>query len=276
VAPANPEVVYVPAYNPWGVYGQPVSPYPGFSLLGALGSFLGSSPVSFGLGILMTAFNHTPFGFIGWGLSWLAQAVLFHQSNYFSHSTTVADWGFAHGGRRAFGSNGSNHGPGGYGQPRGGYNSAYGTNRPGQGYGGRPGEGYGRGYEAPRVNYTRPVQQAYNRMQPAIHGGQQFARPAYGSSFAGGRPSGSYGFAQQAYRAPTSSFSNGGFGRPSGAFGGKSFAGNSFKPEHSGGGFHLFGGGHSGAPKGFGGGHGGGGHSGGGGHGGGHGGGKHH
>jgi hypothetical protein len=36
VAPANPQVVYVPAYNPWVVYGQPMSPYPGFSLLGAV------------------------------------------------------------------------------------------------------------------------------------------------------------------------------------------------------------------------------------------------
>jgi hypothetical protein len=26
VAPANPQVVYVPAYNPWAVYGQPISP----------------------------------------------------------------------------------------------------------------------------------------------------------------------------------------------------------------------------------------------------------
>ena len=68
----------------------------------------------------MTAFNRTPFGFIGWGLSWLAQAVLFHQSSYFSHSTTVADWGFVHGGRRAFAANGYNRNPGGYGQCRGG------------------------------------------------------------------------------------------------------------------------------------------------------------
>src|ERR1700691_3903892 len=124
VAPANPQVVYVPAYNPWAVYGQPISPYPGFSLLGAIGSFVGSSQVSFGLGILMTAFNRTPFGFVGWGLSWLAQAVLFHQSSYFSHSTTVADWGFAHGGRRAFAANGFNRNPGGYGSRRG-YNSGY-------------------------------------------------------------------------------------------------------------------------------------------------------
>ena len=102
IAPANPQVVYVPAYNPWGVYGQPVSPYPGFSLLGALGSFLGSTPVSFGLGIAMNAFSQTPFGLLGWGLSWLASAILFNHSNYYSHSTTVADWGFPHGGRRAF------------------------------------------------------------------------------------------------------------------------------------------------------------------------------
>jgi hypothetical protein len=39
LGPVNPQVVYVPAYDPWTVYGQPVSPYPGFSLLGALGSF---------------------------------------------------------------------------------------------------------------------------------------------------------------------------------------------------------------------------------------------
>ena len=42
IIPANPQVIYVPAYNPWAVYGQPVTPYPGFSLLGAIGSFLGS------------------------------------------------------------------------------------------------------------------------------------------------------------------------------------------------------------------------------------------
>ncbi len=45
LAPANPQVVYVPAYNPWGVYGQPISPYPGFSLLGALGAVLGAPVV---------------------------------------------------------------------------------------------------------------------------------------------------------------------------------------------------------------------------------------
>lgn len=278
VAPANPQVVYVPAYNPWVVYGQPISPYPGFSLLGALGSFFGSSPVSFGLGILMTAFNRTPFGFIGWGLSWLAQTVLFHQSSYFTHSTTVADWGFAHGGRRAFaqpgmmarGYNGFNRTPGGYVQSRNGYGSGYGqgfANRSPQGYTGlRPPPGIRPAYPSTGVGYARPTQQAYNRMQPAFNTTQQYGRPAYGSSFYGGRPA-----SQPAYRAPASGFSHedfaqrssSGFGSP---FAGRSFAGYSSKPPKSGGGgLHLFGGGHS--EKGFGGGGKsfGGGHSGGGG-----------
>ena len=42
LAPANPQVVYVPTYDPWTVYGPPISPYPGFSFVGALGSFFGS------------------------------------------------------------------------------------------------------------------------------------------------------------------------------------------------------------------------------------------
>jgi len=254
LAPANPQVVYVPAYNPWAVYGQPVSPYPGFSLLGAIGSFVSSALVSFGPGIMMSAFNATPFGFIGWGLSWLANAVLFHSSNYFTHSTTVFDRGFAHGGPRAFMG-------GGY--ARAGYNSGY-----GRGFAGR-------GYQPP-VGYAarQPVQQAYNRMQPAINNPRSYDRPAYGSSFMGGRPG---GYAQPAYRAP-SAFQGNSFAQRGGFQNqnfdknfGKSFAGFSGK---SGGGFHPFGGGNK-APKGFGGGKGFGGHSGGG-HGGGHLFGKHH
>jgi hypothetical protein len=242
LAPANPQVVYVPSYNPWAVYGAPVSPYPGFSLLGAIGSFVGSALLSYGPGIMMGAFNATPFGFIGWGLSWLASAVLFHSSNYFTHSTTVFDRGFAHGGPRAFMG-------GGY--ARAGFNS-----------------GYGRGFaQRGPVGYAArpPMQQAYNRMQPAINNPRTYDRPAYGSSFMGARPG---GYAQPSYRAPAA-FQGNNFAQRGGFQDknfGKSFGGFSGKP--SGGGFHPFGGGNK-APKGFGGGgksfggHGGGGHGGG-------------
>ncbi|HXW92808.1 MAG TPA: DUF3300 domain-containing protein, partial [Terriglobales bacterium] len=101
LAPVNPQLIYVPTFNPWIVYGAPVSPYPGFSLVTTLGSFLASSVVHFGIGIALTAFTRMPWGLLAWGLSWLAQAVLFHNTNYYSHSTTVADWGLPRGGLRA-------------------------------------------------------------------------------------------------------------------------------------------------------------------------------
>jgi hypothetical protein len=104
IAPVNPAVVYVPSYNPWDVYGQPVQPYNGFSLLGTLGSIAssfagsaggsagGSGPLSYGLGIAMQAFSHTPWGWAGWALNWLTNSVLFNHSTYASQSTTVAHW----------------------------------------------------------------------------------------------------------------------------------------------------------------------------------------
>ncbi len=169
LAPVNPQVVYVPTYNPWSVFGQPVSPYPGFSLFGALGSFFGSSPVSYGLGIAMTAFTNTPWGWLAWGLSWLAQAVLFHNSNYYSHSTTVADWGFPHGGQRASSGWGAiARPPNSYGNSGGGYNTslAHGyVHRPPNSYD-RPGGGYNaalaRGFVPRPPNSYSPPGGGYN------------------------------------------------------------------------------------------------------------------
>ncbi len=102
LAPVNPQLVYVPQYNPWVVYGAPVVPYPGFSLLGTIGSFVGSAAVRFGWGIAMAAFSRSPFGLLAWGLNWLTHAIVFHGSTYYTHSITVRDWGLPHGGPRAF------------------------------------------------------------------------------------------------------------------------------------------------------------------------------
>jgi Protein of unknown function (DUF3300) len=209
LAPVNPQVVYVPAYNPWGVYGQPVSPYPGFSLIGALGSFFGSSPISYGLGIAMTAFSHTSWGWLAWGLSWLSQSVLFHQANYYSHSTTVADWGFQHGGLHAVSEpgatarlpNSSNRTLGSYGRPGGGRNATLGRGfvpRPPNstlGSYGRPGGGYnatlGRGfvprppnstlgsYGRPGGGYKATLGQGFVPRPPDRYAGN---RPGEGSS----------------------------------------------------------------------------------------------
>jgi hypothetical protein len=244
-------------------------------------------------------------------LNWLAQSVLFHQSDYYSHSTTVADWGFRHdgmhayAGREAFARHSYERTPGGYGR----FGSGYNGNR-GQGFG-RPPDRYGenwrgnsnRGFQAFGGGYYRTPRQAYNHMQ-APESRQQFARRGYGSSLNRGIGEGyrggagaAYHRSMQAYRAPVSGFQRGEFGgRSSGAFASRDFARSAEKQTHSGnfhlfgsrhatesvssrssGGFHMGGGGH--APKSsYGGGkHFGGGYShGGGGHSGGHGGGKHH
>ncbi len=102
IAPPNPEVVYVPTYDPWDVYGAPIAPYPGFSLVGALGSFFGGVPIQYGLSFALGAFDRMPFGLLSWGLDWLGHDVLFHHSGYFTASASVRDWGLPRGGPRAY------------------------------------------------------------------------------------------------------------------------------------------------------------------------------
>jgi hypothetical protein len=255
LTPPNSQEVYVPQYNPWSVYGDPVNPYQGFSLAGALGSFfdsgLGSSGLQFGLGIAMAAFNHTPWGWLGWGLNWLTQSVLFNHSDYASHSTTVADWGLPRGGTRAFAGQGG----------LGGSRNGYGYGRSGESMQGfarfpdryAPIERYNR---QSQQSYNRPTQQGYNRlpMEPYNHAAAPISRPqdfshpesrlAYGPSAYGGSERGYNSPMQsarssspmQASRAPAQSFQRNDFGgRNSGSF-------NPEKAPKSGG-FHLFGGG---------------------------------
>lgn len=252
----TPDNVYVPAYNPWEAYGAPINPYPGFSIgdfLGGLGNILGTG-MRFGTGIGMAAFNQTPFGLIGWGLSWLAQAVFFHHSTYFTHSASVADWGYPHGGARAYaGWSHAGHWAGGGYRPGFGhqpipYSRAGGFNRGGYG---RPMpemarsvrpemRGYSNNYGANgygRNNYYgRGPQQAYRQPTP------QFSRPqaygGYGNSRSNYDNRGSQSF------APRSSYGYSGYRAPQYSNQQRAFAespGRSFAGEGRSGGFHLFG-----------------------------------
>ena len=285
LVPASPQVVYVPAYNPWAVYGEPVSPYPGFSLLGAIGEFFSAGPLRYGLGIAMSAFTHTPWGWLAWGLNWLTQAVLFNHDDYYSHSASVADWGFPHHGLHAYA------GRGGYGRfssygMRGGEGWRHGEGRGhGEGWGhgeswkhGGPGgsewhsfgresgmhgnmhENWGgrsgRGFEAFQGN------SGWRSAGRKEQGKGAFRSDALRSSYFrstrenSGRP-------LQASRGSMTQSQRGGFReRSMGSFGSRNFMRSSAKPNS--GGHHLFGGGNS--HNNFGGGHSGGFHSGGGGH----------
>lgn len=271
LTPVNPQVVYVPTYNPWTVYGDTVSPYPGFSLLGAVESFFGSSPISYGLGIALSAFSHTPWGWLAWGLNWLADTVLFNQSDYYCHSNSVTDWGFRHDGWHAYA------GRGGFGRRRfehadgfrrfGGehnWGRGSGFSRSGERYAGNWGRNADRGFHTFGGGYDRNARQGYSHMQTAGNWRQfdrrQFDRSRYGSNanrelgagYRGGLHT-SYGHSAPTYRASNSGFerrefatesSRGFAGRTS--FTSQNFARSEGKASHFGG-SHFFGGAH--APK---------------------------
>jgi uncharacterized membrane protein YgcG len=232
IAPADPQMVYVPSYNPWDVYGQPVSPYPGFSLLGTIGSFLGSALINFGPGIAMHAFMATPFGWLGWGLDWLAHAILFNHNDYWTHSTSVRDWGFPSGGPRWHGGADWAHNGGGWNRdgghgnyagnnggmrPRGGPTQPY--NSP------RTGENFNAGNFRPRGEPAQPYADArsaegFNRGYPSRN--EAYGRPAlpsqgyYRAPQAYGRSQQNYEPRQQAYAARPEQFGRQGYGSPQG------------------------------------------------------------
>jgi hypothetical protein len=310
LAPPDPQLVYVPTYNPWTVYGAPVSPYPGFSLWGAMADVAGLLPLRYGLGIAMSAFTQ-PWGWLAWGLDWLGHALLFNHADYYSHSGSVADWGFPHRGFYAYrGREGLGHGSnyarlgGGDQRRRAGFNPggwhgfSRSPERPIEAAGDRSSRGFrsSQGFESSRsLRSGRDFQSLPNQ-----HYG--FARPmertpenrgTYRPEFNRGTTGWSRG---ESYRASAGNFQRNQWGQ-SGSLSrssGKSRAGG-LRP-FGGGHSHDtlasigrsrtdFGGGH--VPKGFGSSHGFGGsksfggghwHGGGGGHahGGGHGGGKHH
>ena len=68
IQPADPNVVYVPTYNPAYVYGYPVGLWPGFYPWWGVG--FGGPYVSFGLGFPIAPFFGFGWGWHGWGIGW--------------------------------------------------------------------------------------------------------------------------------------------------------------------------------------------------------------
>ena len=98
IDPVNPDVVYVPQYDPWLVYGAPLAvwpgwyPYPGLYLAAGIG-------IGFGVGIGLGFFAGFGWGWGHWGFDWHNRAVLFNHGRYFSHSREFANRNnFNHGG----------------------------------------------------------------------------------------------------------------------------------------------------------------------------------
>src|ERR1035437_5018680 len=92
IQPAQPEVVYVPTYNPTVVYGAPVAAYPGYST----GAMVATSLLSFGVGIAVGAAisgggGCCGYGYNSWGCGWNNSTVVYNHNIYISNSNTFAN-----------------------------------------------------------------------------------------------------------------------------------------------------------------------------------------
>jgi uncharacterized membrane protein YgcG len=110
IQPANPDVVYVPEYDPEFVYGYPVGLWPGFyPWWGVTGPYL-----SFGVGFGIGPFFGFGWGWQGWGFDWYHRGLLYGGRPYGFHSHAFYDRNaYFHGNYRGFAREGGR----GYGAP---------------------------------------------------------------------------------------------------------------------------------------------------------------
>src|SRR5437588_11104800 len=95
IEPANREVVYVPAYDPWLVYGEPIVAYPGWYPVP--GIFLAGAGIGFGIGFGVGFFGGYGWGWHHWGCDWHGRRPFFDHHDFVSHSRDFGHEGFHHG-----------------------------------------------------------------------------------------------------------------------------------------------------------------------------------
>jgi uncharacterized protein DUF3300 len=182
IQPAAPDVVYVPAYDPWLVYGGPITPWPGWYPYP--GIWFGGPYLSFGIGFGIGFFGGFGWGWPHWGFDWHNHYVVYNHGRYYSHSTTFYN-------RNAY-YRGGHGGPGAPGRGFSGdrYAGTHGNvyNRPGASP--RPFEGdrnAARGYAQPHEQPRTQSNVRSGAFSGYDHGGESRSYSARGeSSFHGG------------------------------------------------------------------------------------------
>lgn len=160
IVPANPDMVYVPTYNPFAVYGAPVPVYPGYSM----GELLGAGVLGFLAGVAVGWFANEPWGWNYWNTDWYHHHVIYQNNVWVSNSSSFASIG-------------------GYG---GGYRGGRGTfNRPAGGYAGAQRGGAAAGYGAG----TSPSRPAIANREMASREAGRMGAPAEARPGAGAGPS---------------------------------------------------------------------------------------
>jgi hypothetical protein len=86
IEPASPEVVYVPAYDPWVVYGGPIGAWPGWYPYP--GIWYGGPYLSFGAGFGIGFYGGYGWGWHHWGSDWHNRVIIHDHDRYYSRSRT--------------------------------------------------------------------------------------------------------------------------------------------------------------------------------------------
>ncbi len=81
IQPSNPEVVYVPTYNPTVIYGAPTTVYPGYTSTDMMASAL----LGFGAGVAVGAVTAS-----AWGCNWGGGSVTYNNNVWVAHNNV---WG---------------------------------------------------------------------------------------------------------------------------------------------------------------------------------------
>ena len=184
IQPAQPNVVYVPAYDPWVVYGYPVAPWPYWYPYP--GIWFGGPHLFFGVGFGIGFFGGFGWGWGHWGADWHGHTVIYNNNRYYSRSNTFYNRNnyYRGGGYHGVANNVRRGGGPGYGGRGGVYNHPGATAHP---FGGDNHAARGYGQSHGQSGLHSGAFSGYN------HGGQSRSFSARGSSSFGGGHGGGFG-----------------------------------------------------------------------------------
>ncbi len=115
IQPADPQVVYVPEYDPWAVYGIPLVPYPLWAPYSGL--YIAGPGIDFGVGFGFGLFAGYGWGWHHWGMDWGRHHLMYNHAPFVSHSRTFFERNNFNRGRMGGGPAGGFRGGSSYGNP---------------------------------------------------------------------------------------------------------------------------------------------------------------
>ena len=186
VEPSDPQTVYVPAYDPWLAYGEPIDAWPGWYPYP--GIWFGGPFLSWGGGFGIGWYGGFGWGWNHWGFNWGGRYAMYGGGRYYSRSNTFYNRGNFYRAGSARGGNGMRGGGG---------SRAYAGNRSANGnLGARGGAGNRPGATARTFNGNRQAARGYAapRGQSGVrsgafsgydHGGQARSYSSRGSASMG-------------------------------------------------------------------------------------------